>query len=319
MQETELKFQVPAARSAAVRRAVGTASARTTPLRAVYFDTPELHLARAHMALRLRLEASTWVQTLKGRGDGMMQRLEHEVRLPAQHGTPELDLQRHAGTAAATALQAALPAGAALRPLYTTDIQRLHRCVRCEGAVIEIAHDVGALLAGGRQAEVDEVEFELISGPPAALPALALRWVARHGLWWDCRSKSERGTRLALQQAQAPAVEGDDAGTPADTAAPGAWNLALQASLARVLPNAAELAGALGTAEHLLQLRRALHRLQAVLGRPGDSAAALLAADWRRLADALDAGAPHATAATVTGKDFNTQLLRTLALSLTPG
>ena len=42
--------------------------------------------------------AAVWVQTLKGRGDGLMRRLEHEVRLPPQRGVPALDPQRHAGT-----------------------------------------------------------------------------------------------------------------------------------------------------------------------------------------------------------------------------
>lgn len=59
--------------------------------------------------------------------------------------------------------------------------------------MIEIAHDHGRISADGRSVAVDEIEFELVSGPPAALPALAARWVARFGLWWDVRTKSERG------------------------------------------------------------------------------------------------------------------------------
>ena len=331
MQETELKFQVPAARSAAVRGAVGTATAQTTRLRAVYVDTPELHLARAHVALRLRQEGETWVQTLKGRGDGLMQRLEHEVPLPLQRGTPELDLRRHAGTPAAAALAAALPAGAVLQPLYTTDILRLHRRVRSGGAVIEIAHDVGALLAAGRRADVDEIEFELISGPPAALPAVARRWVARHGLWWDCRTKSERGTRLALHQAHVPAVgaAGDvDAALQAASASVdalnGAWRTALQACLAHVLPNAAELAAGDGAPAHLHALRAALQRLAAALHKlavHAHASAPTMAADALDLAHhAADSvgklDASDAPAAIVTGRAFNMLTLRTLALSL---
>ncbi len=355
VQETELKFQVPAARSAAVRRAVATASAQTTHLQAVYVDTPALHLAQAGLALRLRKEGRRWVQTLKGRGDGLMQRLEHEVQLPAQRGVPVLDLARHAGTPAAAALAAALPAGAELQPLYRTDIQRLHRRVRFQGAVIEIAHDVGALHADGphanASAQVDEIEFELVSGPPAALAALAQRWVAKHGLWWDCRSKSERGTRLALQRDQVPATGMVKAVWPAAAQPAQVWAAALQAALAQALPNAAELASGTGTPEHLHQLRVALRRLRSLLRLlapwSGQADAALaLEADWRTMFSSLGAardadvwhtqlapqlqaaGAPDWSPAvddaglppgdTVRGPAFNSLLLRTLALTLHP-
>ncbi|MCA3861299.1 MAG: CYTH domain-containing protein, partial [Burkholderia sp.] len=54
--ETELKFRIPAAALAGVRRAVATASAQRTPLAAVYFDTADRRLAAAGLALRLRRE-----------------------------------------------------------------------------------------------------------------------------------------------------------------------------------------------------------------------------------------------------------------------
>ncbi|HRC38624.1 MAG TPA: CYTH domain-containing protein, partial [Rubrivivax sp.] len=177
--ETELKFQIPPARSAALRRAMATASARTVRLQALYADTADQRLAAAGLALRLRKEGRVWVQTLKGRGDGLMRRLEHEVRLPPQRGTPALDPQRHAGTPVgellAVALAQAGEGSAELRTLYRTDIRRLHRRVRHGGAVIEIAHDHGRISADGRSVAVDEIEFELVSGPPAALPALAAK------------------------------------------------------------------------------------------------------------------------------------------------
>jgi inorganic triphosphatase YgiF len=351
VQETELKFQVPPAQRAALLRAVATASAQTTRLRAAYVDTPALDLARAGLALRLRQEGRVWVQTLKGRGDGLMQRLEHEVRLPPQRGVPALDLQRHAGTPAAAALSAALPAGAELQVLYRTDIQRLHRRARFEGAVIEIAYDRGALHAGGRSAQVDEIEFELLSGAPAALAGLARRWAARHGLWWDCRTKSERGTRLALQREQVPATEAVAAAWRPGATPGAAWAAALQAALAQALPNAAEIASGQGTPEHLHQLRVALRRLRSHLRVlapwSGQADAALaLEADWRPVFMALGtareadlwaarwaprlqaAGAPdwappgeHGAAAPadiVVGAVFNDLLLRSLVLALPP-
>jgi triphosphatase len=73
--ETELKFQVPEASRAALEKAVAAAAVQRTRLQAVYADTPDQRLAAAGLALRLRKEGRVWVQTLKGRGDGLMQRL----------------------------------------------------------------------------------------------------------------------------------------------------------------------------------------------------------------------------------------------------
>lgn len=347
--ETELKFQVPPAHGAALRRAVATAAARSVRLQALYVDTADQRLAAAGLALRLRKEGRVWVQTLKGRGDGLMRRLEHEVHLPPQAGEPVLDLQRHAGTAAGDALAAALGPGAELQTLYRTDIRRLHRRVRHGGALIEICCDHGRIVAGSHAVAVDEIEFELIRGPAAALPALAARWVARFGLWWDVRTKSERGLRLALGRDQVSAVKAAAVVLPA-AAGPGqARSAVLHAALVQALPNAAEIAAGTDAPEHLHQLRVALRRLRSALrwfaAWGGDAGAAhALEADWRepfgRLGVARDAdvlthslqpalaaaGAPPFSwpaAATgagpgeiVRGAEFTQLLLRTLALSL---
>lgn len=351
--ETELKFQIPPTRSAALRRAVTTASARTVRLQALYADTADQRLAAAGLALRLRKEGRVWVQTLKGRGDGLMRRLEHEVRLPPQRGVPVLDPQRHAGTPVgellAVALAQPLEGNAELRTLYQTDIRRLHRRVRHGGALIEIACDHGRIVADGRSVAVDEIEFELVNGPPAALPALAARWAARFGLWWDVRTKSERGFRLALGRDQVPAVKANAAALPAGAGLHQAWCTVLQSALAQALPNAAEIAAGTDAPEHLHQLRVALRRLRSALrwfaGWSGDAEAAhALETDWRepfgRLGAARDsdvlvhslqpalqaAGAPPfdwpaaaldgGPGEVVRGGDFTTLLLRTLALSL---
>ncbi|HRH86792.1 MAG TPA: CYTH domain-containing protein, partial [Rubrivivax sp.] len=79
MTEVELKFQVPPDRAVALQRAVATASAVRVGLRARYFDTADRRLAAAGLALRVRKEGRRWVQTLKGAGAGIWQRLEHEV------------------------------------------------------------------------------------------------------------------------------------------------------------------------------------------------------------------------------------------------
>jgi len=284
--ETELKFQVPAGQRAALRRAVGTASALTTRLQAVYADTEDRRLAAAGLALRLRKEGAVWVQTLKGRGDGLMQRLEHDVPLPGRRGTPALDARRHAGTPVGDRLLALLADGAALQPIYTTDIHRLHRQLRYGGALIELAYDRGHLFAGQRKAAVDEIEFELVRGPGAALVSLAQRWAARHGLWWDVRTKSERGHRLALGLDRVLATRAQPVALPDDCSPAQAFAQGVASSLTQALPNAAEIASGTGGPEHLHQLRVALRRLRSVLWvyaewAPSPEQALALEADWR--------------------------------------
>ena len=358
MIETELKFQIPAASRQAVFKAVATRTAVTTRLQAVYADTPAHDLAAAGMALRLRKEGRIWVQTLKGRGDGLMQRLEHEVRLPARAGVPLLDAARHAGTPAGDRLLALLKTlgdadgdSAALQPIYRTDIRRLHRRVRHGGALIELAYDRGHLIADEQRAVVDEIEFELISGPSSGLVDLALRWSSRCGLWWDVRTKSERGYRLALglgqDLGQTPAIKALPSALPAGSQADAALAHMLGSALSQALPNAAEIASGSATPEHLHQLRVALRRLRTALRVFADwaadpAAARALEADWREpfglLGAARDtdviaqtllpalaaAGAPPiAPSAPATGPSpdevvrgavFNALLLRSLAL-----
>jgi triphosphatase len=267
MTEVELKFQVPPASRAAVQRAVATGTAVTTRLRARYFDTPDRRLAAAGIALRLRLEGSTWVQTLKAAGSGLAVRLEHEVPLPRQRGVPTLDISRHDASLAAAPLQAALAGAPPLQLVFETDIRRTHRVLRSAGGQVELALDQGHIAAAGRRLPVWELEFELRSGSLPALVGLAQRWVQRHGLWLDPRTKSERGHLLAAGLACSPA-----AGATVPQLQPGqsvdqGLRRMVAAALAQVLPNAAVLADeqVQASPEHLHQLRVGLRRLRSML------------------------------------------------------
>ena len=251
--ETELKFRIPAARLAAVRRAVATRTAVIEPLTAVYFDTPGEHLAQARVALRLRREAGGWVQTLKAEGALALQRLEHNVALAqadlrgpgVADSRPALDLKRHAGSEAGAVLARVLahaPPGQRLVARYATEVRRTHRLLRFEGARIELALDEGRITAGEAVCAVLEIEFELLSGPPQALLRLAARWAARFGLALDVRSKSERGHRLALGQPSSPATRARPLKL-SRRAAPGAALAAMLGNaLSQVLANASPLA-----------------------------------------------------------------------------
>jgi len=269
--ETELKFRIPPARLAALRRAVATAGAELQPLAAAYFDTPGEHLAQARMALRLRREGAAWVQTLKAEGAGTLQRLEHNVQLPEPlpgSVRPALDIARHDGTAAGTALRRLL-ADAGQPPLqerYATTVQRIRRLLRSGGAVIELALDIGEVRAGARSLPLCEIEFELLSGPPQALLALAGRWAARHGLLLDVRSKSELGHTLAAGLPGSPPAMARPLRLARSASLDAARTAMLANALRQVLANAGQMAAGPSDAGHLHQLRVGLRRLRSVLG-----------------------------------------------------
>jgi inorganic triphosphatase YgiF len=293
--EVELKFQVPAEAAAAVERAVAGASARQRRLRAEYADSDDHRLARAGLALRLRREGRRWVQTLKGRGDGIAERPEHEVVLGAREPR-RIDAARHDGTALGHTLRAAL-GDAALRPLFATDITRTERELRAGPARVAVAFDRGVISARDRRAEVCEVEFELVRGSQAALIALASRWALRHGLWLDVRTKSERGWHLALGLEFAEPVKAQPAGLEAGATQVEAFAAMAASVLAHALPNLAAVACGRFEPEHLHQLRVALRRGRSLLRVFGpwsadpDAAARIeagLAESFRRLGGARD-------------------------------
>jgi inorganic triphosphatase YgiF len=240
------------------------------------------------------------VQTLKGPGASALQRIEHEVPVDrlqgAPHGEPRLDIARHTGTPAGQALAAALGEHAgALQLVFETDVHRTQRIVRSGGALVEVAFDRGEVIAGARRLPLCEIEFELVSGPVDGLLALAARWVERHRLWLDVRSKAERGERLARGVQAGPAVLARQPSLGPDTSGDAALRSIVGTCLAQVLPNAADVAAGVGGPQHLHQLRIGLRRMRCALRVFGDASGAIdagwapaLAALFARLGAARD-------------------------------
>jgi len=190
MSEQELKLHVPHESHQAIARPLERGKSTTIQMRALYFDTPTRELVGARIALRLRLEGTQWVQTLKMPGQHSLSRLEINQDRP----DATLDLSIYDGT----------PAGEVLshlkQPLnvcYETDVHRLLKETRTKAGVVEIAFDRGWIKAGALLLPLSEVEFELKRGRLAAVFDLGRRWQKRFGLVLDFRSKAERGDRLA--------------------------------------------------------------------------------------------------------------------------
>lgn len=261
-----------------------------THLRAQYFDTPEHDLATAGFVLRLRREGRRWVQAIKGPGEGVLSRLEHEVDLGAGPAMPSIDPRRHVGAPGFAAFEVALGAHAgALAAMFAVDVQRTHRVVHSQGGVIEIALDEGRIASAGGEVPVCELEFELVSGSLAGLTELARRWAARLGLWLDVRTKSERGWLLVRGEAASPAVRGKPPRLSADITTDAALRLCVGAALDQVLPNAAAIAAGVGNADHVHQARVGLRRALSVLREFGDWSPAVDAQWSVRLSSAFKA------------------------------
>jgi inorganic triphosphatase YgiF len=270
MNEFELKLEVPPEREAAVREAFARlAGTRAERLRAIYYDTPSRALQQRRISLRVRLEGDHWVQTAKADSGRPLERFEHAVAVGSgRKAPPTPDVRLHEGTSVGRALREAsgdLASDVEWVPLFETDVQRTVALVD-EGAwAVEIAFDVGRIVAGADRSRVCELEFELKEGVPAAAVALARQWREEHGLWLSSISKSQKGLRLA---------DGKPFGPPAMARRPEFGKRAslrriageaLAAALEQVLSNASEIAAGSGDDAHIHQLRVGIRRTRTVL------------------------------------------------------
>ena len=195
MAEQELKLHVPKEAYKGVEKELLRGRVTRVHLQAFYFDTPARDLVRAKIALRLRREGDRWVQTLKMPGENSLSRIEINHDRPS----PDLDLSVYAAEPFAAVLE---KHAEALSICYETDVQRIFRQTRTASGTVEIALDNGLLRAGALELPISEIEFELKRGQLAAVFALGKKWQQTHGLILDVRSKSERGDRLALLDAE---------------------------------------------------------------------------------------------------------------------
>ncbi|WP_409274433.1 CYTH domain-containing protein [Pseudomonas sp. KCJK9111] len=200
--ETELKLRASPETLAALRehpllKKRNKSGWQTRELLNQYFDTPERALAEARVALRLRRDGDTVIQTLKCRGTsvaGLSERNEHEWQLDKV----KLDLKKLDDSC--WPAQLADLDKKTIKPLFTTDFTREYAEIAWgrgkAKVVIEAALDQGFVIAGKRKEAICELELELREGEPAALLELAAELAASVALMPCDISKAERGYRL---------------------------------------------------------------------------------------------------------------------------
>lgn len=267
--EIELKFLVPQAARAGVVTELerGSVTLDRTSLLAIYLDTDDRRLARAGMSWRLRREGRRWIQTLKSVGSNALERFEHEAIRP--DASP--DASEHAGTELGERLIALLRRARAdgFEPAvrFRTEVRRTARRIRTRGAVVEVAFDEGRLVSADSSQRIRELEFELVSGSPLAMLALAERWRKRFGLVYDPRSKAERGDRLADGVPFPPVRKAGRASYTDDATAIEAFGLVLDECLAHITRNAIGVTEGDPDqrVEHVHQLRVGIRRLRSAL------------------------------------------------------
>lgn len=211
--EIELKLAVPSpdptqlARRLAKAPLLARRKRTVTRLYNVYFDTPDQQLNRARVALRLRRVGSAahpqWLQTLKMGGSSdsaLSQRGEWESTVPGG----ALDWQ----TLSTTPWTQLDPHGTlfpALAPCFVTDFERTRWEVRhTDGSAVEIALDIGQIIAGQHRSPLCELEFELLSGTPQALFEVAQQIARTVAVLPATLSKAQRGYALARHAIHAP-------------------------------------------------------------------------------------------------------------------
>lgn len=160
-----------------------------------YFDTHDLQLRRWDMGLRVRGFNEQLEQTIKTAGSvvgGIHSRPEYNVSIAQK--IPDLSLFPAEIWPAAQPIDAL---SASLECIFETNFQRQTWHIQHQNALVEIALDQGKIIAGSLSEAICELEFELLSGSPAALLSLAIAVAKTVPLRLGKASKAQRGYQLA--------------------------------------------------------------------------------------------------------------------------
>lgn len=235
------------------------APAKRERLLSVYYDTRKRALRREGISLRVRGSGGKRVQTVKAgaRGScGPFCREEWEHELPGRQ--PDLD------GAQKTALDRfkLKKLRRKLRPVFTTDIERIAVPLRWDGSEIELAIDRGEVRTRQKRAAINEIEIELKNGDPAQLVKLAKRIADATAASFGPLGKADRGHALGTADGAA-AVKGRDIALDPTMTAGDAFKMIGLACVHHFAANRAAIEA--GDTEGVHQMRVGLRRLRAAL------------------------------------------------------
>lgn len=162
----------------------------------VYYDTPDRSLRARGWTLRLRQENQRLVATLKTPGPGRA-RMEYETEADSITRALPLLVQQGAPEELLELAERGLEMVCGAR--FT---RRAAKLTFADGAVCELAGDVGELLGGARMEPLCEVELEWKKGNEDTVEAFASELMDRFGLQEELRSKYARAYALAKEDAR---------------------------------------------------------------------------------------------------------------------
>lgn len=142
-----------------------------TKLESTYFDTPDQWLSGHGMALRVRRIGRKRIQTLKAPASGPSG-LQNFQEIEAEIASDRPLLAAVTDAKLARRLEQA-KVWRRLRPIFETKFHRTAFLTGHGDSKIEVAVDLGSIVAGGRRLPIAEIELELKSGEPGALYELA--------------------------------------------------------------------------------------------------------------------------------------------------
>lgn len=266
MVEIELKFQLSEKKKKAVLKQLNQNNAQKIHLQAKYYDTPDRLLAQHHMAVRLRQEDQVWVQTFKATGKNHLERIEQEIILGECKKEPELDLTLFSPFPLVMEnLERAL--GSNIHQLefqFKTDVHRTFCIIESNDTTIEVCLDDGEVSTPDTSAQICEMEFELKQGSVETLILFTQDWVKKYQLWFDVRSKAERGNLLSTQTQASAAVKAKPLHLSKHDSLENAIRLMIGNALEQLLPNIAVIADQTAQPEHIHQARIAIRRMRSI-------------------------------------------------------
>jgi triphosphatase len=270
--ETELKLAIaPEAIARLTRhpllRALRRGPSRRSRLISTYYDTEDLELSQAGVALRLRRDGRRWLQTVKGvaaegSAGGMTARIEFEWPVAGDR----LDPLRFATTPFRRTLGKAEKRG--LAPQFTTEIQRTTIPIAfADSTMALLCIDTGEARADVdgqiRRSPIHEIELELEAGDTIRLYELAYALAADIPMALEPLTKAARGFALRRPHVPEP-LKAEDAPLASSATAAEGFAAIIRACLQQIEGNAG---GVLthGDPEWLHQMRIGVRRLRACL------------------------------------------------------
>ena len=160
-----------------------------------YFDTHDLQLRRWDMGLRVRGFNEQLEQTIKTAGSvvgGIHSRPEYNVSIAQK--IPDLSLFPAEIWPAAQPIDAL---SASLECIFETNFKRQTWHIEHQGSVVEVALDLGEIIAGDLREPICELELELLSGQASSILPLAIAVAKSVPVRLGKASKAQRGYQLA--------------------------------------------------------------------------------------------------------------------------